>query len=145
MQKHLWFLFLLASSRLFSQVGPVYTSNNIAVNGYDVVSYFTRQQAVQGSSEWYTEWAGAVWHFSSAENRQLFIQHPESYAPQYGGFCAYGASRGYLAPTDPQAFTIHEGKLYLNYDLNVRSIWVKDMSGRIAKADKFWISQLNKN
>lgn len=68
----------------------------------------------------------------------MFRKTPEKYAPQYGGYCAFGLSNGYKAQTDPQAWTIDSGKLYLNYNLNVRQEWNKNRKERIEKADKNW-------
>jgi hypothetical protein len=71
-------------------------------------------------------------------NKQLFVSDPEKFAPQYGGYCAYGASEKHLSPTDPQAWTIVEGKLYLNYSPKVKSMWVKDSLNRIVQANHYW-------
>jgi len=114
--------------------------NNIAVNGYDVVGYFTVSAHLQGLPEFSTDWMGARWQFASAENRDMFIADPESYAPQYGGYCAYAASKGALASTAPEAWTIVDGKLYLNYSLGVRDLWRQDITGNIALADGNWPS-----
>jgi len=113
-------------------------SNNVAVNGYDVVSYFTESRHVQGNAAFTVEWMGAIWQFASAANRDLFAANREAYAPQYGGHCAYAAAQGALASTVPEAWTIVEGKLYLNYSLGVRDLWRQDIAGNIAKADTNW-------
>ena len=115
-------------------------SNNVAVNGYDIVGYFTDETHLQGRPDFTTEWMGAIWQFASAENRDTFASNPETYAPQYGGHCAYAASKGALASTVPEAWTIVDGKLYLNYSLGVRDIWRQDIAGNIALADSFWPS-----
>ena len=81
---------------------------------------------------------GAKWLFSSAEHRDAFAKEPEKYAPQYGGYCAYGVSQGYAVKIEPDAWTIVNGKLYLNYDRGVQKTWEKDLPGYIAKADKNW-------
>ncbi|MEP7085142.1 MAG: YHS domain-containing (seleno)protein [Betaproteobacteria bacterium] len=60
------------------------------------------------------------------------------FVPQFGGFCAYGAAGGYKAKIEPEAFSIIDGKLYLNYNAKVQSEWSKDTSGYIAKAEKQW-------
>jgi len=60
------------------------------------------------------------------------------YAPQYGGYCAYGMSEGHKAPTDPDAWTIVDGKLYLNYSKDIRTKWREGEKERIDKADKNW-------
>jgi YHS domain-containing protein len=109
-----------------------------AVKGYDVVAYFTQGKPVAGSSDHEVEWNGATWRFASAEHKNLFAKNPAKYAPQYGGFCAFGVSRGYAVGIDPEAWKIVNGKLYLNYDRDVQVEWVKDIPGYIAKADQNW-------
>ena len=116
---------------------PIYTGtfSNNAVSGYDTVAYFTEGKPVKGSSDFETEYQGATWKFSSAENLELFKADPDKYAPQYGGYCAYAASKGSLASADPEAWTIHDGKLYLNFNKSIREEWKKDIPGNVAKAD----------
>ena len=109
-----------------------------AIEGYDVVAYFTQGKPVKGSGDHEVEWNGATWRFASAAHRNLFAKDPAKYAPQYGGFCAFGVSRGYAVGIDPDAWKIVDGKLYLNYDTDVQAEWVKDIPGYIAKADANW-------
>lgn len=109
-----------------------------AVKGYDVVAYFTQGRPVEGSGDHEVEWNGATWRFASAAHRELFAKDPRRYAPQYGGFCAFGVSRGYAVGIDPEAWKIVDGKLYLNYNRDVQAEWVKDIPGFIAKADANW-------
>lgn len=116
----------------------VYTSGGVALGGSDPVAYFTQGKALQGSSEHSFDYDGATWHFASAENRALFAADPESYAPKYGGFCAYAAAQDALAPTVPEAWSIVDGKLYLNYSLGVRERWNADRSHYISQADANW-------
>ncbi|MGD1716666.1 YHS domain-containing (seleno)protein [Dapis sp. BLCC M172] len=118
--------------------GNIYVENNAAIRGADTVSYFTQSKAVKGNSKYQYKWKGANWYFSSAENRDLFAQNPEKYAPQYGGHCAYGMAKGKLAPIDPNAWSIVDGKLYLNYSKEVKELWTKDIPGHIAIADQNW-------
>jgi YHS domain-containing protein len=109
-----------------------------AVKGYDVVAYFTDGKPVEGSSDHEVEWNGATWRFASAQHKSLFAKEPAKYAPQYGGFCAFGVSRGYAVGIDPEAWKIVGGKLYLNYNRDVQTEGVKDIPGYIAKADANW-------
>ena len=122
----------------YSQKASTFIESGKAIRGYDPVAYFTQQKAVKGNEKFSYQWNGAAWHFASRENLDLFISNPAKYAPQYGGYCAYGLSNGYKAPTEPDAWTIENGKLYLNYDLNVRTLWSKEKKERIAKADQNW-------
>ena len=119
---------------------PIYTStfSDLAVSGYDAVAYFTEGNPVEGRSDHEFEWSGATWRFASAENLAAFKADPEAFAPQYGGYCAWAVSQGYTASTDPTAWRIVEGKLYLNYSHGVQSQWEQDIPGNIAKGDDNW-------
>jgi YHS domain-containing protein len=120
-------------------VEPVYTDFfGKAIKGYDPVAYFSQSEPVKGESEFTYEWNGATWYFANAENKQLFIDNPEQFAPQYGGYCAWAVSQGYTAKIDPDAWRIHEGKLYLNYNQSVQFTWAKDIPGNVRRADKNW-------
>ena len=92
-----------------------FETNGVAINGTDPVAYFTMSKPVQGSAEHALSWNGVTWHFASGENRQMFKRDPEKYAPQYGWHCAYAMSKGYIASTVPEAWTIYEDRLYLNF------------------------------
>lgn len=131
--------FALPTPVLASQ-SEIYVSSpkGIAINGYDPVAYFTQKKPVEGSAEHSLSWKGATWHFSSAENKSSFEAAPEKFAPQYGGYCAFAVSYGSTATTVPEAWTIVDKKLYLNYSIGVRSRWSADQKGHIAKADKNW-------
>ena len=111
---------------------------NVAIEGYDPVAYFTEGKPVKGSKKHTLEHEGATWRFASAENRALFEADPEKYAPQYGGYCAWAVGQGYTADIDPDAWTIHEGKLYLNYSKKVRAQWLEDMEALIEAGDENW-------
>lgn len=118
---------------------PINTNHTAhALGGYDVVAYFTDGRPLPGKPEHAARYAGASWLFASAEHRALFEKAPASYLPAYGGYCAYGVSRGYLVSIDPAAFSIRKGKLYLNKSLRIRASWLEDPDGFIAKADANW-------
>ncbi|MFK7859261.1 MAG: YHS domain-containing (seleno)protein [Granulosicoccus sp.] len=119
--------------------------NGIAIRGYDTVAYFTQGGPVEGTSEFATEWMGATWQFASQENLDLFIGSPESYAPQYGGYCAYGVSQGSLVKIEPSQWKIENDRLYLNFDKSVRDKWLKDIAGFVAQADEKFPGLLAKN
>jgi YHS domain-containing protein len=98
-----------------------------AIDGHDPVAYFTKKAAVKGSPEYSYEWAGAKWLFSSAEHRDLFAANPERYAPQYGGYCAYGIASGYISPKVgyEDTWDIYDGKLYMFPDREARGGWYR--------------------
>lgn len=118
--------------------GRVYAPGGVALGGTDPVGYFTEGKAVPGSRQYALMWMGATWLFASAENRALFEMDPHRYAPAFGGYCAYSVSRGYVASSSPEAFTIHEGRLYLLASLAKRSIWARNIEENIAKAKANW-------
>lgn len=122
-----------------AQKSPVYSSIlGTAIQGYDPVAYFTEGRPVEGSRQFTQQWNGATWRFASAANRDRFAAAPEQYAPQYGGYCAYGVASGYAVKIDPHAWSVVDGKLYLNYSLAVQADWKKDVPGYIRKADANW-------
>ena len=117
---------------------PIFAEGGIAINGTDPVAYFTEKRPVAGDPQFSTDYMGATWYFASAENLDQFRNAPEEFAPQFGGYCAYAASKGYIAPTVPEAWTIYEGKLYLNANLRARELWLEDIPGNIALAQDNW-------
>ena len=121
-------------------VPPVNKSRfgSVAIDGYDAVAYFTEKRPTKGSAEHTVDWMGATWRFASKANRDLFEATPEAYAPQYGGFCAYAVARNKTAGIDPDAWSVIDGKLYLNYSKKIRDRWMKDTEGEIERADQNW-------
>ena len=135
MRKLIFKLMLLYASFLQAQTNQ---KNGVAIEGHDPVAYFTVNKAVRGSQQLQARFEDATYYFSSTENKRLFEENPRKYIPQYGGYCAYGMSNGYKAPIEPEAFTIVDGKLYLNYNLEVRTEWQKERDERIKRADANW-------
>jgi hypothetical protein len=121
-----------------AQKPQIYADRAGAIRGYDPVAYFTENRPAKGSDKFTHQWKGATWRFSSAENRDRFAAAPDKFAPQYGGYCAYGVAQNYAVSIDPQAWSIVEDKLYLNYSRSVREDWNKDVAGYIRKADANW-------
>ena len=120
------------------------TSDGVAVKGYDPVAYFIDGKPVRGNEGFEYVWMGAKWHFAGSENRDLFINNPEKYAPKYGGYCAYAVSVGTTADIDPEEWNIVAGKLYLNLSRKIRDKWSKDIPGNIRKADENWLNILKR-
>lgn len=134
---------ILVGTPAFAAKDPVFSNLfGIAIRGYDPVAYFTEMKPVKGSKDFETEWNGATWRFANEEHLNKFQSDPEKYAPQYGGYCAWAVSNNYTASTQPEAWTIFEEKLYLNYSLNVRSQWEQDIPGNVERGDANWPSVL---
>lgn len=120
-----------AEPRIFQQGG-------LALGGTDPVAYFTDGAPVQGDPGIAHDWMSASWTFANSANRNAFAAEPERYAPAFGGYCAFAASRGYLAPTIPEAWYIHDGRLYLNASLRARELWLAELPDVIAAGEANW-------
>ena len=85
--------------------GNYNTASGIALKGYDPVAYIQNSEAMPGNSEFTVTW-------------------DDAYAPQFGGFCSFAASKGFTADISPDAWHVHDGKLYVFADKNVQDDWV---------------------
>ena len=132
-------LMLIASIPLYAANGiNIDSSNGLAIHGYDPVAYFTDSKPVEGKQEFTIDFQGNKWAFSNEKNKSLFLVNPDAYIPQFGGYCAYAASKNAIANTDPFAWTIHNKKLFLNYSIGTRELWLKERDANIVAADGYW-------
>jgi YHS domain-containing protein len=129
---------LVGGGVAWSQKSPVFVTDNGAIHGYDPVAFFKEHRPVLGSKNISSEWNGASWYFVNEENKTAFINDPEKYAPQYGGYCAFGTAEGHKAPTVVETWSIVNDKLYFNYNKQVQKEWTKNRSEFIRKADENW-------
>ncbi|MCA0928981.1 YHS domain-containing (seleno)protein [Ruegeria profundi] len=138
--------FLLAAAAA-SMIAPAATAQDMpfffvaedaAMAGYDVVSYFDANAPIQGKSEHAVVWRGAKWQFSTAENREAFERDPRAFAPQFGGYCAYAMAHGSLTGSDPMAWQVVGGRLYMTHSLEVERMWRTDSAEYIRKAEAHW-------
>jgi YHS domain-containing protein len=127
--------FLACSDRNNAEIFVV---DGKAIRGYDAVAFHLDHKATPGNSAYTHKWKGADWQFSSQAYLDSFKLNPDKYAPQYGGYCAYGTAEGHKASTQTDTWMVKEGKLYFNYNNEVKQIWMKDQQGYIIKADKLW-------
>lgn len=119
----------------------VHATNQLstAIGGYDTVAYFTEGMPVQGRAKFHHFWNGAVWYFSSEENRDKFKAEPVAFAPQYDGYCAWAASQNYKRPGDPQVWQIEDNKLYIKVHEGAQKKWRGDVPKHISQADENWV------
>lgn len=129
---------LMAMQVALGQAAPVFSTKGKAIKGYDPVAFFLQKAAIKGFDSLTYSWNSANWYFSSQENLTKFTQQPEKYAPQYGGYCAYGCSQGHKAPTETDTWTIVDDKLYFNYNANVKGLWFNKKEKLIIAADSVW-------
>jgi YHS domain-containing protein len=139
----LFFLTALLPFKSSAQIDPI-DKNGIALDGYDVVTYFSGK-AVKGSKQNNTSYNGAIYYFQSKENQKTFEADPTKYLPQYEGYCALGVSYGKKISVDPNTFRITNGKLYLFYNgdasgkkVNSLETWNKNENRLLKKADALW-------
>ncbi len=118
------------------------SKDNVAVQGYDVVAYFTKGKALQGNKDISIVTDGITYYFSSTQNKDLFKVNPSKYEPQYGGWCAYAmGANNEKVEIDPETFKILDGKLFLFYHTwvnNTLTKWNKDEPNLKKKADANW-------
>lgn len=118
------------------------SKNNVAIEGYDPVSYFVENKAIEGKKALSVSFEGLTYYFSSEKNKDLFKQSPAKYEPQYGGWCAYAmGATGEKVAVDPETFKVLNGKLYLFYNKffnNTLKSWNKDEVSLKQKADVSW-------
>lgn len=144
----------LLSASAFAGVGhPVATrelvnvsgASKAAISGYDAVAFFTDAKPVNGSPFISAEYQGATYFFASEEHKSLFTANPEKYAPQFGGFCAYGVGLGRLFPVDINTWQVRNDKLYLNLNSGILEKFNADFSGNVSKADQNWPALVSQN
>lgn len=138
---------VLCGFNLSAQQKPAYPKKyynlekEVAIQGYDPVSYFKLNKAERGKENISFNYNGVIYKFSSEENKKLFVENPSKYEPQYGGFCAYAMAEGEMVRIDPETFKIVDDKLYLFYNFrftNTLKLWNKEEGILLPKADKEW-------
>lgn len=113
-------------------------ANDLAIHGYDAVSYFTEHKPSKGSHKYTATYKSAIYQFNSEKNRDLFQSNPEKFAPQFGGFCAMGVALNKKLDTDPTAWEIVDDKLYLNLNKAVQKKWLTDVPTHLETANRVW-------
>lgn len=130
-------LFTIGSTH--AQNSEIFAPGGKAIKGYDPVAFFKNAEPIKGKDSISYTWKDAKWLFVNRENMESFKADPERFAPQYGGYCAYGTADGHKAPTQTETWTIIDKKLYFNYSNKVKELWNTDQKRFIEKADKNWI------
>jgi YHS domain-containing protein len=110
----------------------------VAIQGHDPVAFFTQNKPVKGKAALSSQSGGATYYFSTVENKKAFEAEPAKYIPQFGGYCAYGVSKGDLVEIEVDAFQIVDGRLLLQYSKKIRDTFNTDQKGLLKKADANW-------
>lgn len=137
-------LLLLTLVIAYSQVDPV-NRDGVAIGGYDVVSYFQPGGPEKGNSNFKHVYNSVTYHFTNAENLNLFRENPEKYIPQFDGYCALAVSYGKKISIDPKTYKITDNKLYLFFKgktshgaVNSIETWNKNEAKLLKKAEGLW-------
>lgn len=113
-------------------------SQQVMLLGYDPVAYFLLGKPTRGTREFQATRGERTYYFANDRHRLLFEAEPHRYEPQYGGFCASGAAFGVLLGSDPTAWQIHEGRLFIFGDVLGQTAWQLDPAWNVAHADRLW-------
>ena len=138
-------LLLLSVSAYAGDLVNVSGASKIAVAGYDTVAFFTDAKPVNGSPAITAEYQGATYFFATEDHKKLFAAAPAKYAPQCGGYCAFGVSVGALFPVDISTWQVRNEKLYLNLNQDILKKFNADFDANVAKADKNWPTLVKKH
>ena len=139
-----WFAALLALVALSGCGTPYATAPSrvdgrpVMLLGFDPVAYFTRGKPMRGDPALRVDLAERSYYFASVEHRALFLGAPERYEPQYGGFCASGAAFAVKLGSDPSAWLIRDGRLFIFGDVLGQTAWGVDPQWNIEHADRLW-------
>jgi YHS domain-containing protein len=138
---------VLVSSTAVQGADLVNTSgkSGVALNGYDPVAFFTDKKPVHGNFKISAEHHGAKYFFASEEHKAMFTANPDKYAPQCGGYCAFGVSVGALFPVDINTWQVRNDKLYLNLNPSILTMFNENIDGNIAKANASWVELQKKH
>jgi YHS domain-containing protein len=137
---------VVAATNGFAQKKVLVNVNEegVILEGYDPIPFF-QYKAVKGSSEFQSEYGGAIYYFSSEENKAQFDAHPDKYAPMFGGYCAVAAALNKISPIEIWTHQIVNGKLIFNHNQKAFDLWAKDIQGNWTKAMENWPGLVKKN
>ena len=120
----------------------VLTQNGVALHGYDPVSYFNASGPLDGTNAHRLMWRNAIWRFATARNQMIFEHDPHAFAPKFGGYCAMAMTEGVLSDITPDAWALHDGKLYLMHSTTARDRCKRQPEHFVAEANAHWPSAL---
>ncbi len=128
----------IIASHVNTTAGMTLAGAPLAIHGYDSVAYFDEGRARVGKAAFTVKHDDAAYRFVSEANKKKFESNPRRYAPQYGGYCAYGVAVSAKFDGDPTLYRIVDDKLYFNLNPDIQKQWQKDIAGNIAKANRNW-------
>jgi YHS domain-containing protein len=117
---------------------PNRSGEPVMLLGYDPVAYFTHGAPVRGTAAHKASLPDRTYYFANADNLALFSANPARYEPQYGGFCASGAAFAVKLGSDPSAWQIYDGRLFIFGDVLGKTAWQVDPQWNTTHADRLW-------
>ena len=112
--------------------------SGLAIEGFDPVAYFVERQPVLGLPDFEAWQGGVVWRFHNEGNRASFLEHPEIYGPQFGGYDPIDVARGVTVAGNPRFWVIAGERLYL-FDIEVhRDAFAADPERFADEANARW-------
>jgi YHS domain-containing protein len=110
----------------------------LALQGYDPVAFFADGKPVRGNPVIQTDYRGARYQFVSQANKAIFDRKPARFEPQFGGYCAFGVTRGQLVTIAVEAFQVINGRLLLLSGETARDDFNKNPTQNLFLADEKW-------
>ncbi len=117
---------------------PDASGRPVMLLGHDPVAYFTRGEPERGSPALRVDLPQRSYYFARPETKAMFVADPARYEPQYGGFCASGAAFAIKLGSDPTAWTVRDGRLFIFGDVLGKTAWSVDPAWNVAHADRLW-------
>ena len=114
------------------------SQTGLAISGFDPVAYFTTSRPVIGRADVEARFAGAIWRFVNAGNREAFKDSPDIYMPVFGGYDPTGIARGVAVAGHPEVWLIAGERLYLFRDSKNREAFTAAADDIIASANRNW-------
>jgi YHS domain-containing protein len=135
---------LFLSTFLFAQKQLLNVDDKgVVIDGYDPVAYFSSGKPLKGNAAYQTKFDGAIYYFSSEENKKAFDSNPLKYKVQFGGFCAYAVSQGHVSAIDPNYCVVQKDargaeRLICQHNQKASDLWNKDPNRLLIDADNYW-------
>jgi hypothetical protein len=112
--------------------------SGLAIEGFDPVAYFVEGRPVRGLPDFEVMQGGAVWRFHNEDNRAFFVEHPEIYGPQFGGYDPIEVVRGVTLAGNPMFFVVTDQRLYLFSREANRDAFAADPQAFLPQANTRW-------
>ena len=112
--------------------------SGLAIEGFDPLSYFVDGRPEVGLPEFEAAQGGAVWRFRNEGNRASFVEHPEIYGPQFGGYDPVDLARGVTVAGNPLFWLVAGNRLYLFGREETRDAFAANPAPYLKEAKSRW-------